>query len=216
MLGVMNLFFFGETHEEHSKECVPSGDTLVGALNFTMCSRRLAAIADPGDWFEELPHRFKLVVPVSHKFLIEADYSRCALLSNATVQIDESVEIEGLLMYGSPMTHLHGAPFRKSLSLDHGRHRMSGSENISARVTHGTPFGNPHTVSDQSTMVGRTNLRQPIKEFSRLQVHAFGHLYGVQDVMIQDDATFIDAFLMESSDGEMPSPPVARRLYGTN
>jgi Calcineurin-like phosphoesterase len=115
----MVLVLFGDTHELHREVEVPAGDILICVGDFTMFSKSLSAIEDFNEWLGELPHRHKIVVPGNHEFFLEANPERRSLLDNANVLIDEGIEIEGLSIYGSPMTPLHGAAFGKVYNVLH-------------------------------------------------------------------------------------------------
>ncbi|WP_263377605.1 metallophosphoesterase [Granulicella paludicola] len=85
----MKIVILGDTHEQHRKVSVPPSDLLIFTGDFTIMSKRLSMILDFNAWLGELPHLCKLVVPGNHEFFLEADASRRALLSNATVLLDE-------------------------------------------------------------------------------------------------------------------------------
>jgi hypothetical protein len=110
----MVLVLFGDTHELHREVEVPAGDILICVGDFTMFSKNMSAIEDFNEWLGELPHRHKIVVPGNHEFFLESNPERRSLLDNANVLIDESIEIERVTIYGSPMTPLYGAAFGKS------------------------------------------------------------------------------------------------------
>jgi predicted phosphohydrolase len=82
-----------DTHELHRELDVPHGDILIHAGDLTMSSKSAAAILDFNDWLGELPHRSKILIPGNHEFFLEADPSRRRLISNATVLINEGVEV---------------------------------------------------------------------------------------------------------------------------
>ena len=96
----MVLVLFGDTHELHREVEVPSGDILICVGDFTMFSKSLSAIEDFNEWLGELPHRHKIIVPGNHEFFLESNPERRSLLDNANVLIDESIEIDGLNIYG--------------------------------------------------------------------------------------------------------------------
>jgi hypothetical protein len=101
------LVLFGDTHELHREVEIPAGDILICVGDFTMFSKSLSAIEDFNEWLGELPHRHKIVVPGNHEFFLESNHEHRSLLDNANVLIDEGIEIEGLSIYGSPMTPLY-------------------------------------------------------------------------------------------------------------
>src|SRR5271168_484205 len=98
------LVILSDTHLLHNAVEVPDGDLLIHAGDFSMFSKSANAITDFNTWLGELPHRHKIVVPGNHEFFLESDPSRRSLLSNATVLINEGIEIQGLRIWGSPVT----------------------------------------------------------------------------------------------------------------
>src|ERR1017187_5449294 len=95
----LTIVAISDTHQLHREVEVPPGDLLIHAGDFTMFSRSAAAIRDFNEWLGELPHRWKIVVPGNHEFFLESDLSRRKLIGNATMLIDESVEIMGLKIW---------------------------------------------------------------------------------------------------------------------
>jgi predicted phosphohydrolase len=137
----MVLVLFGDTHELHREVAVPAGDILICAGDFTMFSKNLSSIEDFNEWLGELPHRHKIVVPGNHESFLESNRERRSLLDNATVLIDERIEIEGMNIFGSPMTPLYGAAFGKYSAKDRELHWRNGPDDTHLLITHGPPFG---------------------------------------------------------------------------
>jgi Icc-related predicted phosphoesterase len=192
----MVLVLFGDTHELHREVDVPAGDILICVGDFTMFSKSLAAIEDFNEWLGELPHRHKIVVPGNHEFFLEANPERRALLDNATVLIDESIEIEGLNIYGSPTTPLYGAAFGKSSAKDRERHWSKVPHDTHVLVTHGPPFGILDLSPDQAERMGDPELGKRGRELRSLKLHAFGHIHGAHGAVEQDGVTFVNVALM--------------------
>src|ERR1700722_526214 len=137
----VRLVLLSDTHQLHREVEVPDGDILIHAGDFTMFSKSMNAIVDFNDWLGELPHRFKVFSPGNHEFFLEADPSRRSLLDNAAVLINEGIEIQGLRIWGSPVTPLYGGAFGLSSAQDRRRlyAQIPGSTDV--LVTHGPPFG---------------------------------------------------------------------------
>jgi Icc-related predicted phosphoesterase len=182
----MVLVLFGDTHELHREVEVPAGDILICVGDFTMFSKNLSAIEDFNKWLGELPHRHKIVVPGNHEFFLESNPERRSLLDNANVLIDESIEIEGLNIYGSPMTPLYGAAFGKSSPKDRKRHWSKVPKNTHVLITRGPPFGILDLSPDQAERMGDPELRNRVKELPSLKLHAFGHVHGAHGAVEQD------------------------------
>jgi predicted phosphohydrolase len=118
----LTIVALSDTHELHREIDVPDGDLLIHAGDFTMFSRSATAILDFNDWLGELPHRWKICIPGNHEFFLESDPSKRELISNATILINEGIEIMGLRIWGSPNTPLSGGAF--GLSLERDRQRL--------------------------------------------------------------------------------------------
>jgi Icc-related predicted phosphoesterase len=163
-----------------------------------------------GESFDELPYRHKIVVPGNHEFFIESDPKRRSLFDNANVLIDESIEIEGLTIYGSPMTPLYGAAFGKSSPKDRERHWSKVPDDTHALVTHGPPFGILDLSPDQAERMGDPELRNRVRELPSLKLHAFGHVHGAHGAVEQDGVTFANVALMGHLGDLVRAPTVLR------
>jgi hypothetical protein len=142
----VDIVILSDTHELHREVEVPAGGLLVCCGDFSMFSKSLAAIEDFNDWLGELPHRHRLVVFGNHEFYFEADPARRSLITNATVLVDEAITIDGLKIYGSPITPLYGGAFGKSNAEDTRRHWRQIPDDTNLLITHGPP----HMILDRS------------------------------------------------------------------
>ena len=206
----MVLILFGDTHELHREVEVPAGDILICVGDFTMFSKNLSAIEDFNDWLGELPHRHKIVIPGNHEFFLESNPERRSLLDNAHVLIDESIEIEGLKIYGSPMTPLHGAAFGNSSPNDRARHWSNVPVDTHVLVTHGPPFGLLDLSPDQVERMGDPELRNRVRELPSLKLHVFGHVHGAHGAVEQHGVTFANVALMGHLGDLVQGPTVLR------
>jgi Icc-related predicted phosphoesterase len=207
----MDLVFFGDTHELHREVKIPPGDVLICTGDFTMFSKSLRAIQDFDDWLGEQPHRCKLVVPGNHEFFLEADLRRRSLLSNALVLIDESVTIEGLRFYGSPMTPIYGGAFGKSSGPERKRHWAKIDDDTHILVTHGPPRGILDLTPGQQERIGDPELRSRVRELQSLRLHVFGHVHGAYGTVANDGVTFANVALMGHL-GELVHEPLVMRM----
>lgn len=207
----MDLVIFGDTHELHREIEVPDGDILIYTGDFTMFSKSLRAIEDFNDWLGELPHLHKLVVPGNHEFFLEANPGRRSLLSNATVLIEDSITINGLRLYGSPMTPLYGGAFGKSSPTDRKRHWAKIPDDTTVLVTHGPPYGILDRSPGQMERMGDPELRERIRELRSLRLHVFGHVHGAYGTAEVDGVTFANVALMGPL-GDLAHNPVVMRM----
>jgi Calcineurin-like phosphoesterase len=114
----LRLILLSDTHQLHREVEVPDGDIFIHAGDFTMFSKSMNAIDDFNTWLGELPHRYKIIVPGNHEYFLEADPSKRSMLTNALVLLNEGTEIEGLRIWGSPVTPLYGGAFGLSSAVD--------------------------------------------------------------------------------------------------
>jgi Icc-related predicted phosphoesterase len=211
--GALDLVLFGDTHELHREVEVPGGDILICVGDFTMFSKSMSSIEDFNDWLGEQPHRHKIIVPGNHEFFLESNPERRSLLDNAHVLIDEGIEIEGMKIYGSPMTPLYGAAFGKSSPKDRERHWGRIPDDTNVLITHGPPFGILDLSPGQAERMGDPELRNRMRELPDLRLHAFGHVHGAHGTVERDGVTFVNVALMGHL-GDLAWQPTVLRIPG--
>jgi Icc-related predicted phosphoesterase len=204
----LQIVILSDTHQLEGDVQVPSGDVLIHAGDFTFFSKSLKAILDFNHWLGELPHRC-VVVPGNHEFFLESDPSRRSLISNATVLINEGVEIQGLRIWGSPVTPLYGGAFCLSSSEDRRRLYTQIPEDIDVLLTHGPPYGILDSSPDSGMHSGCRELFDAVMRV-RPKLHVFGHVHGAHGIFITDHTTFVNACLHGVDFGLDRSPQVFR------
>jgi Icc-related predicted phosphoesterase len=175
-----------------------------------MFSKSAAAILDFNEWLGELPHRWKIVVPGNHEFFLESEPSRRRLISNATVLIEESVEIMGLKIWGSPMTPLYGGAFGRSSERDRASVYSQIPEDIDILVTHGPPFGILDGAPGSEYHAGCRQLLEAVRRVKPM-LHIFGHAHGGYGTFNTPDTLFVNAAL-PGEGYELNNPPHVFRL----
>lgn len=209
----LQLVLLSDTHEQHAEVDVPPGDILIHAGDFTMFSRSLRSIIGFNDWLGELPHRSKLLAPGNHDFWLEADASRRSLLSNATVLINESADIDGLRFWGSPVTPLYGGAFGRSSVEDRRRLYASIPEDVDVLITHGPPLGILDVSPGSDYHQGDHVLLEAVQRV-RPKLHVFGHVHldkGSPRILESEHTTFVNAALLGPA-GAIDKPPIVIRI----
>lgn len=188
----LRLVLLSDTHQLHREVDVPDGDIFIHAGDFTMFSQSMEAVVDFNDWLGKLPHRYKIVVPGNHEFFLEADPSERVMLDNATVLINEGIEIDGLRIWGSPNTPMYGGAFGLSSAKD--RKRLYGQipRDIDVLVSHGPPFGILDTAPVSGLHEGCRELLDAVTRI-RPRLHVFGHIHTAYVVFQTEHTTFINA-----------------------
>jgi predicted phosphohydrolase len=206
----LTIVCISDTHELHRELDVPDGDILIHAGDFTMFSKRAAAILDFNDWLGKLPHRWKILIPGNHEFFLESDLSRRRLISNATVLINEGIEIAGLKIWGSPVTPLYGGAFGLSSPTDRVRLYAKIPDGLDILVTHGPPSG----ILDRSPgALHPAGCPQLLEAVTRLKpkLHVFGHIHGAHGMVCTEDTLFVNAALL-GPDGDLSASPIVLRM----
>jgi Icc-related predicted phosphoesterase len=189
------LVLLSDTHQLHREVEVPDGDIFIHAGDFTMFSESMDAVVDFNAWLGELPHRYKIVVPGNHEFFLEADPSERSLLSNATVLINERTQIEGLRIWGSPVTPLYGGAFGLSSAKDRNRLYAQIPEDIDVLITHGPPYGILDLGAGSHLHQGCPELLDAVMRV-RPKLHVFGHVHGAYGFFQTEHTAFVNASLL--------------------
>jgi Icc-related predicted phosphoesterase len=201
----LRLVLISDTHEFHREIDVPDGDIFIHAGDFTMFSKSVEAVADFNDWLGELPHRHKIVVPGNHEFFLEADPSERFMLDNAVVLINEGTEIEGLRLWGSPVTPMYGGAFGLSSAKDRKRLYARIPQDIDVLITHGPPFGILDTAPISGLHEGCRELLDAVM-LVRPKLHVFGHIHTAYGVFQSEHTMFVNASRLGLNDDPDKAP----------
>jgi Icc-related predicted phosphoesterase len=192
----MKIVCLSDTHAAHNRIQVPDGDILLHAGDV---SRRGLEheIIEFNEWLGTLPHKHKIMIAGNHDFMFEK-YPKPArkLITNAIYLEDEGIEIEGLSIWGSPIT-----PWFYNWAFN--RHRGAAIRKfwdmIPAKtdilITHGPPLG----ILDQTDRGEAAGCEDLLEAVHRIKpkLHLFGHIhegYGMKEI---DGTTFINASIMD-------------------
>ena len=151
-----------------------------------------------------------VVVPGNHEFFLESHPSRRSLISNATVLINEGVEIQGLRIWGSPVTPLYGGAFGLSSLEDRRRLYAQIPEDTNILITHGPPYGILDLAPDSGLHSGCRELFDAVMRV-RPKLHVFGHVHGAHGIFQTDQTIFVNAALL-GVDGDLENSPIVLRM----
>jgi Icc-related predicted phosphoesterase len=182
----------------------------IHAGDATMFSRSIAAAADFNSWLAELPYTYRVYVPGNHESFLEADPSKRSLLSNATVLINQSVEIAGLKIWGSPVTPLAHTGFGMPSAADRRRLYSTIPEDTDILITHGPPFGVLDIAPGSRYHSGCPELLEAVQRVQPM-LHVFGHVHGAHGTEELDGTLFANAALL-SQEGDIEQKPVVIRI----
>lgn len=149
------------------------------------------------EWIGELPHKHKIIVAGNHDICLENIdghyvFRNCIYLEN------ELVEIEGLRIYGSPLSDMNTLYYRTRFNaFSHPLYVTKSCEdipdNLDFLITHGPAVGLlDKTVGGLS--VGSKELRKAVLT-KKPKYHVFGHIHEAYGKLEYDSTTFINAAL---------------------
>jgi Icc-related predicted phosphoesterase len=200
----MRIVCIADTHELHRELVVPPGDLLIHAGDISLLSKRPWIYRHFDIWLGELPHRHKIVIPGNNDYLLEDPKER-KVITNAMLLVDSGVEIEGLKIWGSPVTPLYGGAFGKSIPEDRKRHWAQVPEGLDILITHGPPFAILDHGGSAERREGCPYLFEAVFR-ARPRLHVFGHIHAGYGTL-RTDTLFVNASLM-CEDGSLGRKPV--------
>ena len=208
ILDSLTIVLISDTHELHREVEVPPGDILIHAGDFTMNSKSAEKLLDFNEWLGELPHAYRVVIPGNHDSIVE-DASRRSLITNATLLINESVEIMGLKFWGSPTTPLLGEAF--GVVSDTARAKLYSRipADTDILVTHGPPYGILDQTPGSNRHEGCQQLFAAVQRVKPM-LHVFGHIHGAYGTESTNDTLFVNAALPGRGFGMSNRPHVFR------
>jgi Icc-related predicted phosphoesterase len=187
------IVMISDTHDLHRDVEVPSGDLLIHAGDFTMDSRSAEKLIDFNDWLGDLPHPYRVVIPGNHDGFLK-DPSRRSLISNATLLVNESIEIMGLKIWGSATTPLLGEAFGVVSDNDRAKLYSQIPDDTDILVTHGPPYGILGQAPGSEYHGGCRQLLAAVRRV-RPMMHVFGHVHGGYGTFSTPNTLFVNAAL---------------------
>jgi Icc-related predicted phosphoesterase len=193
---------------------MPDADVLVHAGDFTGRGDPQRVI-EFNEWLGKIKPKYKniIVIPGNHELTFESDIKAShydmepeqvkALITNATLLLDQSIKIDGFNFYGSPWTpYFHNWAFNI-----HRGHLKATWEKIpddtDVLITHGPPHGIldlvPASGFDRNCVdvrVGCEELRDRILEV-KPKVHVFGHIHEGYGRIDSEGTTYVNASICD-------------------
>lgn len=201
-----------DTHNQLSQVSLPDGDTLLHCGDATMegTAREIERLAFD---FENLKDKFKRIiyVPGNHDFEMQDSpfVSGLKLRDHCTILVDDSVEVDGYNIYGSPwQPWFHDWAFNfPERDLESGKMARAKWAEIpidtDILITHGPPFmildkvaRNPQPHVGCPFLAERINelvRDRPVADRKHKLVHAFGHIHERYGQIETNDVHYINA-----------------------
>ena len=191
----MKVVCISDTHGYHRDLDIPNGDILIHAGDIDPVWGSLPVLVDFNEWLGELPHSYKILVAGNHDIPFESkpELTR-QVITNAIYLENETVEILGLKIFGSP----HTIPFAGAFNTDEKEICKLWDkipEGVDIVVTHGPP----KMILDKSVFgenCGDGYLYARLRGI-KPQLHVFGHIHESYGIFDSDFGTkFVNASIL--------------------
>ncbi len=193
----MKIVVASDTHSLHGNVRISPCDVFIHAGDCMNTGRRLEELASFNEWLSLVPAPVKLLLPGNHDVLFQENLALAkSLLTNATVVIDERVEVDGHLFYFSPWTPRFG-PWGfggTTIKLREMWSRIPSDTEF--LVTHGPPFG----ILDKNVVgqnCGCIELKNRLVQLPKLKHHVFGHIHEGYSTSFKHNIWFINASICD-------------------
>lgn len=174
----MKVACISDTHGRHGRITVPPCDLLVHAGDMT---RRGSQEELEGfvRWFAEQPATARVFVAGNHDTCCEQDPAAVRSLAErygVTYLCDEALELDGLRIWGSPMTpRFRNMAFNRERGPEIDKHWQAIPKDLDLLITHGPPKG----LGDRlfiGTHAGCQDLLKRV-QLAKPRFHLFGHIH---------------------------------------
>ncbi len=175
----LRIICISDTHGFHRGLDLPPGDILIHAGDLLPDENHSEALVDFNDWLATLPLKHRIVIAGNHDLLFASKPSKARkLLTNAVYLEDSGVTVEGLKLWGCPVT-----PVVKSMAfaVDRGvasrKYWDKVPTDTDVLITHGPPF---HVLDKEHPMAFHLGCSEVTRAVLRVKprLHVFGHVHG--------------------------------------
>lgn len=207
----MKILCLSDTHGFHNQIEVPSDIDMIihsgDASNYREPVYNYIEMSDFISWYKILNVKHKIFVPGNHDTSIEQ-----GLITRDDFEVNgihllmhESIEIEGIKIFGSPYTPKFG--YGWAYNKEHnkiGDYWKEIPDNTNILITHGPPYGFRDYAYSKGMIrsVGCSALLKRVFQLKELKYHSFGHIHdngGIKNngaVPSTDGPLFINASMV--------------------
>lgn len=200
----MRITFISDLHNHHKAitEDLPGGDLII-------CAGDISSVGYPHEienflkWYSQLNYTHKVFIAGNHDFGFQNNVQKInSILNKFKSSIiylqDESVEIEGIKIYGTPWTpEFMNWAFMQPRNSEYLENIFSKiPEDVDILITHGPPFGYLDIVKGETEHLGCEVLRKWV-DIVKPKIHVFGHIHsGYGSKHINGSTLFINASVL--------------------
>jgi Icc-related predicted phosphoesterase len=192
------ITLISDTHGAHQSLSLTGGDILIHAGD--LCNRGTESeVLRFLNWYSIQDYTHKIFIAGNHDFYFEQNRTEDIMElipSNVTYLNDSGVEIDGIKIWGSPITPTF---FNWAFNRDRGESIKKHWDHIPTDtdilITHGPPNETLDAVNNNS--VGCEDLRDRIK-LIKPKIHVFGHIHEGYGYVHKAGTDYYNAAMMTS------------------
>lgn len=180
----MRIWTISDTHCKHKQLEIPDVDMVIhagDASNHRDFSQNDAEIREFLNWFKNLPIKYKIYIPGNHDTSIAQEMHDFDDYPEIIVLINDFIIIEGIKIYGSPVTPTFGSGWawncnRNKIDSKYWKKIPEDSDII---VTHGPPKGILDYTAETNTLYRQCGCKSLLNRinFIKPKYHIFGHIH---------------------------------------
>lgn len=192
----MKILFFSDTHGKHFMlKGMPDADIIICGGDFTMHGL-FGEVKDFLDWFSVLPYKHKIFIAGNHDFYLEINgLYNVHLPSNIHYLVNSGVFIDGVFIYGSPVTpYFHNWAFNEKRGKQIKLFWDMIPENTNILITHGPPFG-ILDLNSSGYYTGCYDLGETVRRI-KPRYHLFGHIHESYGAYKNAETTFFNGCIL--------------------
>jgi len=193
----MKIVVISDTHGKHNQLELPKGDLLIHAGDVS--NRGLQEeVEDFLDWFQLQDFKYKIFIAGNHDFFFEKESEeniQAIIPHNVTYLNDSGVEVEGIQIWGSPITPwFFNWAFNRHRGKAIDQHWQLIPENTDILITHGPPHGILDRTS-RDILAGCERLKERI-DFLQTKMSIFGHIHEARGQFKNKHTHFVNAAIV--------------------
>jgi Icc-related predicted phosphoesterase len=194
----MKIICISDTHNLHEELKIPDGDVLIHAGDMT-CVGGMDEIKEFNQWLGTLPHRYKIVIAGNHDLYLESVPSMAnVFITNAIYLNDSGIEIEGLKIWGSPISpNYQDWAFNRERGEAIRKHWEMIPQDTDILITHCPPFG-ILDFNDKGKHEGCQDLLEIVQQKIKPRLHVFGHLHDAHGLDKIGETIFVNASIVNT------------------
>jgi len=194
---MLNLVLISDTHGLHDQLSLPSGDIILHAGDVSSRGTE-KEIIEFLDWFKDLNYQHKIFIPGNHDFFFEKKSPKtiAAIIPPSVTYLNDSgVEIEGVKIWGSPITPwFFDWAFNRQRGTEIKKHWDLIPSDTDILMTHGPVHG----ILDKTIAGVAAGCKELLKkiENSNIKLHLSGHIHEGYGERVVNGVRYINASVL--------------------